>query len=327
MKPGSDERRTYVRESLSLDMYPGRSKNLLTSLLIIASVLSPFTFLRGSAFSQVLIGKRTSATPKNMVLIHGGTFWMGTDSSAITDLLTKFNVRRAEIFADEVPRHSVKIGAFYLDKHEVTKKEFKKFIDKHPQWKKANIPANMHNGNYLQDWEGDNFPKGKGDYPVVNVSWYGAVAYCQSLGKRLPTEAEWEFAARGGLDNKAFPWGDEPVDKARANYSASGFGAAIKVGSYRPNGYGLYDMAGNVWEYLADEWAKYPASSETAIDPVAGGDLFDRGDSYLSVNTRRVIRGGSWGGSPINLRVTYRDSHPVDGAGNHVGFRCAMPVI
>ena len=307
-------------------MYPGHSKKLVTSLLIIASVMSLLTFLRVAAYSQVLIGTRKSSAAKNMVLIRGGTFWMGTDSSAIPGLLAKFNVRRAEIFADEVPRRSVKVGAFYLDKHEVTESEFRKFIDKHPQWKKASIPAKLHNGKYLQDWDGDKFPKGKDDYPVVNVSWYAAVAYCQSLGKRLPTEAEWEFAARGGLDNKAFPWGDEPADKTRANYSASGFGAAIKVGSYRSNGYGLHDMAGNVWEYLADEWAKYPETTDTVIDPVAGGDLFDRGDRYLSVNTRRVIRGGSWGGSPINLRVTYRDSHPVDGAGNHVGFRCAMPV-
>lgn len=259
-----------------------------------------------------------------MVRIPGGTFLMGTDASVVADLLTKFNVRRTEIFADEVPRHSVTIGPFYLDRYEVTNTQFKKFIDKHPQWQKAKIASNLHNGKYLQNWLGNDFPKGKENYPIVFVSWYAAVAYCQAQGKRLPTEAEWEFAARGRLSDKAFPWGDESADKTRANYGASGFGAAVKVGSYRPNGYGLYDMAGNVWEYLADEWAKYPDPGARLMEPIAGGDLFDRGDSYLNVKSRRVIRGGSWGGSPINLRVTYRDSHPVDGAGDHVGFRCSM---
>jgi formylglycine-generating enzyme required for sulfatase activity len=296
---------------------------ILSFALTVAAIISPLSFFRSTALSQFNIGKRISA-PKNMARIPGGTFMMGTDAAAIPDLLKRFNVKRAEIFGDEVPQHSVKIDPFYLDKYEVTNSQFKKFVEKHPHWQKSKISPQLHNGKYLQDWDNNNYPKGKGDFPVVFVSWYGAVAYCQSQGKRLPTEAEWELAARGGLTGSAFPWGDEPADKTHANYSASGFGAAIKVGSYKPNGYGVYDMAGNVWEYLADEWVKYPTSNETLINPVAGGDLFDKGQSYLNVKTRRVIRGGSWGGSPINLRVTYRDSHPVDGAGNHVGFRCAM---
>jgi formylglycine-generating enzyme required for sulfatase activity len=291
--------------------------------LILAVLLSTLSFYQAAVYSQISIGKR-KGTPKDMVRIPGGTFLMGTDASVVAHLLTKFNMRRTEIFADEVPRHSVTIGPFYLDRYEVTNTRFKKFIDKHPQWQKAKIASNLQNGKYLQNWLGNDFPKGKENYPIVFVSWYAAVAYCQAQGKRLPTEAEWEFAARGGLSDKAFPWGDEPADKTRANYGASGFGAAVKVGSYRPNGYGLYDMAGNVWEYLADEWAKYPDAGAGLMEPIAGGDLFDRGDSYLNVKSRRVIRGGSWGGSPINLRVTYRDSHPVDGAGNHVGFRCSM---
>jgi len=300
------------------------TNKFLSAIVTIAAAVSPFSFFRAAASAQIIVGKRTSE-PKNMVRVPGGTFSMGTDLSAVPDLLTRFNLKRAEIFADETPRHSVKVDPFYLDKYEITNSEFKRFVEKHPEWQKSKISAQLHNGKYLEDWIGNNFPKDRGRYPVVFVTWYAAVAYCQSLGKRLPIEAEWEFAARGGLDNNAFPWGNEPADKTRANYSASGFGAAIKVGSYKPNGYGLFDMTGNVWEYLADEWVKYPAAAETTIDPIAGGDFFDSGDSYLSVKTRRVIRGGSWGGSPVNLRVTYRDSHPVDGAGNHVGFRCAMP--
>src|SRR5215475_16201050 len=108
--------------------------------------------------------------------------------------------------------------------------------------------------------------------------------------------------------------------RRRANYSSSGIRNTRAVGSYAPNGYGLFDMAGNVWEFLADEWGPY--SPDPQIDPVAGGDLL-LDDSFLIVRTRRVIRGGSWGGSPVNLRVAYRDSHPPEDARDFVGFRCA----
>jgi formylglycine-generating enzyme len=155
---------------------------------------------------------------------------------------------------------------------------------------------------------------------LVNVSWYAAVAFCQYAGKRLPTEAEWEFAARGGLREQTFPWGDAPVDKTRANYAGSGINGTTPVGSYPANGYGLFDMAGNVWEFMADEWGPY--SDRPRTNPVAGGDLF-LDQSFYDVTTRRVIRGGSFGGAPLNLRVTYRDSHPPDGAREFVGFRCA----
>lgn len=264
-----------------------------------------------------------------MVLIPAATFSMGLDKSEIPQLLKIFKVSRAVIFEGETPRHEVKIDSFYLDKFEVTNAQFKAFLDKNPQWRRERIPASLHNGKYLQDWSGgegsgNDFPKEKADYPVVNVSWYAAVAFCRAQGKRLPSEAEWEFAARGGLKDKAFPWGDEMVDKTRANYGGSGIEAATKVGSYPANGYGLFDMSGNVWEYLADEWASYPPDPDLQVNPVAGGNFFVN-DSYLQVKSRRVIRGGSWGGAPLNLRVTYRDSHPAEGAGNHVGFRCAQP--
>ncbi len=255
-----------------------------------------------------------------MVLIRSARFLMGTERTDIPRLQKVFAIDVANLFSAEVPRHSVSLDSFYLDRYEVTNTQFKKFLDRNPSWQKDGIPARYHNGNYLKPWNGNDYPEADANHPVTNVSWYAAVAYCQWAGKRLPTEAEWEYAARGGLAGKAFPWGDEPADKSRANYGASGIGGTTPVGSYAANGYGLFDMAGNVWEYLADEWALYPSSPQR--NPVAGVNLF-LDDSFLNVKSRRVIRGGSWGGAPVNLRVSYRDSHPPEGARDFVGFRCA----
>ena len=261
----------------------------------------------------------------NMVLIPGATFEMGTDKADIPKLQEIFKIKRAEMFSDETPRHPVKIDSFYLDKYEVTNADFKNFLDKNPAWRKDKIPAEFHNGKYLQTWNDNKFPKAKENHPVVFVSWFAAVVFCRSQDKRLPTEAEWEFASRGGLSGKAFPWGDKPADKTLANFGESEIGAATIVGSYPANGYGLFDMAGNVWEFLADEWQKYPTDIGIQVNPVAGGDFFFK-DSYRQIKTRRVIRGGSYGGVPVNLRVTFRDSHLPENAGDHVGFRCAQNV-
>ena len=284
-----------------------------------------FLLLAGSIGYAPAQTGRKKENRSQTVLIPGATFEMGTGEAEIPKLQEIFKVRRAEIFTGETPRHKVKIDSFYLDKYEVTNADFKKFLDKNPVWQKGRIAAEFHNGKYLQHWQGNDFPKDKARHPVVFVSWYAAVAFCQSQGKRLPTEAEWEYAARGGLSGKQFPWGDEPADKTRANYSESGFGAATRVGSYPANGYGLFDMAGNVWEFLADEWQKYPTAIEIQVNPVAGGDFFYK-DSYRQIKTRRVIRGGSYGGAPVNLRVHYRDSHLPENAGDHVGFRCARNI-
>jgi len=263
-----------------------------------------------------------AVAPEGMARVPGGTFGMGTDAAGIPDLQRRFGVKRAALFADEAPRHAVTLDAFFVDAREVTNAQFRAFVEQRPEWRPDRIPARLHNGNYLRHWAGGRPPEGAGDLPVVNVSWYAAAAYCRCAGKRLPTEAEWEYAARGGLRDRAFPWGDEPPDPSRANFLASGLGRASAVGRYAPNGYGLHDMAGNVWEYVLDEWGPYPAEPQT--NPVAGGSLVHDRD-VERVATRRVIRGGSWGGAPVNLRVAFRDSHPPGGAGDHVGFRCAKP--
>lgn len=256
------------------------------------------------------------ASTAGMALIPGATFEMGTDPADIPTLQQKFNVKRPALFEEETPKHQVTIGAFYLDRMEVTNRQFKRFLENNPAWQKDRIDAKLHTGKYLQNWNGNNYRAGSDDHPVVFVSWYAAAAYCRAEGKRLPTEAEWEYAARGGLLGKEFPWGDEMPDKTRANYSATGLNAPTSVASYLANGYGLHDMAGNVWEFLDDEWQKYPF-------PATGPNASATSD-FLKVTTRRSLRGGSFGGSPVNLRVTYRDSHAPENAVEHVGFRCAV---
>ena len=262
--------------------------------------------------------------PRRMVRIPGATFPMGTDAAKVPEIAAAFNIsKHPDLIQAETPQHNVTIEGFYLDQFEVTNAAFRRFIRARPEWSVARIPRTLHNGNYLKDWNGDNFPKDKANHPVANVSWYAAVAFCQWLGKRLPTEAEWEFAARGGLKDKTFPWGDKLVDPSRANYGGSKLNGTSPVGSYPPNGYGLFDMAGNVWEFTADEWAPYPdpGSSPTVREGVTRKELETR--NLKNETTRRVIRGGSFAGAPLNLRVTYRDSHPPDGAQPFVGFRCA----
>jgi len=263
------------------------------------------------ALSPAAIAQRSGVATANMAMIPGATYEMGTNAAEVPMLMEKFGVKRAELFAEESPRHRVTIRSFYLDRTEVTNEQFKRFVEQHAEWQKDKIAAELHNGKYLQDWSGSDFPADKEKYPVVFVSWYAATAFCQAQGKRLPTEAEWEYAARGGLKEKAFPWGDEMPDKTRANFGASGLKAPTAVASYPANGYGLFDMAGNVWEFLADEWQKYPGKANGKAD-------------YFQVKTRRALRGGSFGGSPVNLRVAYRDSHSPENAVEHVGFRCAM---
>jgi sulfatase modifying factor 1 len=255
-----------------------------------------------------------------MALIPGGTLRMGVDAAQMPRLQKIFGAG-ARLFEAEVPAHKVTLDPFYIDKYPVTNTQYRSFIDANPRWRPGHISPRLHNGNYLKHWNGEEFPTGRAKHPAVDVSWYAAVAYCQCQGKRLPTEAEWEDAARGGL-TALFPWGNASVDKSRTNYSGSGLGTTTPVGTYPANGYGLFDMAGNVWQFTADEWAAYPSTAQT--NPCVGCDWRSDSEGFLRVTTRRVIRGGSWGGAPINLWVEYRDSHPPDGAQDFVGFRCAM---
>ena len=141
--------------------------------------------------------------PDGMVLIPEGEFQMGSNDGDADN--------------DEQPVHTVHLDAFYIDVNEVTNGEFKDFVLANPAWQKEQIDAKFHDDNYLQDWNGNNFPLGERDQPVRYVSWYAAMAYAVWVDKRLPTEAEWEKAARGGLEKKQYPWGNG-INFNRANY-------------------------------------------------------------------------------------------------------------
>jgi sulfatase modifying factor 1 len=273
-------------------------------------------------------GAATTAKPSNasqspddtMVLVHGGTIQVGIDTNEIRRFAKIFGITDLQLFEDEVPKHLVNVDDFYMDKRLVTNAQFKSFTDVNPAWQPGRVSPQFDNGNYLKHWIKLTGPFAKASHPVVNVNWYAAVAYCKWAGKRLPSEAEWEYAAHGGLD-ALFPWGNEPVDETRANYGGSGLGTTSPVGRYPANRYGLFDMAGNVWEFTRDEWKPYPAT--TAGNPLARERQSREAAEFLQVTTRRVIRGGSFDGAPVNLWVDYRDSHPPNGSREFVGFRCA----
>ena len=238
-----------------------------------------------------------------MVRLPKASFVMGTDAARVDALMARFNTKRRELFLAELPAHKTTVEAFFIDRAEVSNAAFKRFVDSHPEWSRDRLSKDRHNGEYLKTWNDGVYPSNEADLPATFITWDAASAYCQSLGKRLPTEAEWEFAAGGGQAAE-FPWGDENPDQSRANFSGTGLGKPARVGSF-PSVRGLHDMSGNVWEFVEDRWKdSYDGSAKTSVD-------------------RRVIRGGSFGGSPVNLRVRYRDSHPQLGAGPHVGFRCA----
>ena len=248
------------------------------------------------------------AAPEGMVLIPAGEFQMGS------------NAPEAE--NDEQPVHTVYVDAFFMDKYEVTNEQYKQFILANPDWEKDRIDKRSIDGNYLKHWNGNDYPPGTANHPVVEVSWYAAMAYAGWVGKRLPTEAEWEYAARGGLVGKKYPWGDI-IDLGKANYGGN-VGDTTVVGKYPANGYGLHDMAGNVWEWCLDEYNKDFYFISPRENPLSGANTMDRViNNFTDVELFRVLRGGSWRLKPRTLRVAARSRGVAAGTLYDGGFRCA----
>ena len=289
----------------------------------------------------------TPSPPPGMALIPGATFQIGIDTSEIPHLQKIFDLDHPQIFEDELPKHTVTMASFYLDKNLVTNADFKRFVDANPDWQFGAVPYALDNGNYLKHWKisaiagekTDPAPDAaQRDHPVVNVNWYAASAYCAWAGKRLPSEAEWELAARSGSGEQfpwpaLFAWGNQPPDKTRVNFGGN-LGTTSPVGSYPANAFGLTDMAGNVWQFLADDWANYSAQPATGAplvinraSPEAAAPAptaIDQANNNRTNSNRKVIRGGSYDAAPLNLWLEYRDSHPASNSQPFVGFRCAQ---
>ena len=248
--------------------------------------------------------------PDGMVRVPAGEFQMGST-----------------LAENEKPVHTVYLDDFYIDRYEVTNTDYKKFVDANPIFSKANFPTDFHDGNYLAHWNGDTYPTGKELHPVTHVSWYGALAYSRWVGKRLPTEAEWEKAARGGLPGVKYPWGNTATI-GTANYAGVS-GATLPIGSYPPNRYGLYDIVGNVQEWCLDEYdaAFYEVSPRE--HPIVGAKTVSEVlDVYFTdISRDRVLRGGGWQNDVEILRVAGRfGQFSPKAATPNVGFRAVRPV-
>ena len=246
--------------------------------------------------------------PEGMESIPAGEFEMGSNDP--------------EAQNDEQPVHTVSVDAFFMDKYEVTNLEYKEFVLANPRWQKDRIEKRFHSGSYLKHWNGKNYPNGKSNHPVTYVSWYAAMAYAGWAEKRLPTEAEWEYAARGGLAGKKYPNGDV-IDAWQANFD-SNVGDTTAVGGYPKNEYGLFDMAGNVWEWCLDAYNPDFYFGSPPKNPISGANSISQVISnFTNVKTSRVLRGGSWFNNPGNLRVANRYRYNPTNSVNGLGFRCA----
>ena len=254
-----------------------------------------------------------TAVPEGMAQIPAGKFWMGRAYSMFldsADLLPRDKM-------DDRPANNIYLDAFSIDKYEVTNADYARFVDAtgaRPPW----------------HWPQGKIPNGEERFPVFNVNWFEATDFCKWAGKRLPTEAEWEKAARGGLDRNHYSWGDAEIDRgeerllapqtAGRNTSTAapaviGRRYAMAVGSFAPNGYGLYDMTGNVMEWTNDWYdgnyypfmpKQNPKGPETGrYRSVRGAGFFDQG------------------GHGEEKTVNYRNFSDPDLRSTTIGFRCA----
>jgi formylglycine-generating enzyme required for sulfatase activity len=281
---------------------------------------------------------RTGATD-GMVLLPGGTFRMGTEDP--------------DGFREdgEGPVRDITVSPFWIDVHAVTNERFAAFVDATGYVTEAErfgwsfvfagfLPAALRRGAARPEqtpwwcgvegayWRAPEGPGSaladRGDHPVVHVSWHDALEYCRWAGTRLPTEAEWEYAARGGLDQRRYPWGDEltPGGEHRCNIwqghfptkntAEDGYRGTAPVDAYRPNGFGLHNMSGNVWEWCADWWG------------TAHGGRPRTNPKGPERGTSRVMRGGSYlcHRSYCNrYRVAARTSNTPDSSTGNLGFR------
>jgi formylglycine-generating enzyme required for sulfatase activity len=235
-----------------------------------------------------------------MVHVPGGTFQMGDDES------------NPYADSDEFPRHAVTLDDFWIDQTEVTNAQFAAFLNDRGNQTEGGVTwLNLEDRNCQVEQAGEYRPRsGYADHPVTGVSWYGADAYCKWAGARLPTEAEWEYAARGP-QSLVYPWGDSFPACESAQFLVCS-GQTVPVGSLS-NGAswcGAQDMAGNVWEWVADWYGDYSAEAQTNPTGPPTGDS-------------KVLRGGSFSDLWHDIRTAYRFGNKPSYRLANVGFRCA----
>jgi len=267
-----------------------------------------FVLIAGLLCAPLASWAQSPATPvgnanlTTMALIPGGSFTSGAPVDLGDQLCRKFHNGSCSRswFADEQPVHTLTLDPFFIDKYEVTQRDFERVMKRNPSKFKGKI------------------------LPVDNVTWQEAKTYCQKLGKRLPTEAEWEKASQGGVST-VYPWGDE-FESGKANFCdqrcskrwrenqfQDGYEYTAPVGNYPPNGYGLYDMAGNVYEWVEDWYAKdyYRVRPHKNPKGPASG-------------SKKVMRGGSWINYSVGVRPADRTDTDPDDRFAFSGFRCAQ---
>jgi formylglycine-generating enzyme len=253
---------------------------LAIGMLLIMPHYGPRKPRHRSALGHVLPTSMIGRETNGMVWIPGSTFLMGSESG----------------HPDEAPAHEVTVAPFWMDKTEVIEEQFAKFAQATQRSWSAPTTSNPSN-------------------PVVNVMWEDANAYAKWAGKRLPTEAEWECAARGGLNQEPYIWGSDEPSANRANIGLQGASVA-SAASYSTNSYGLHDMAGNVWEWCADWYDPNFYKQSTKLNPKGPPN-----------GTDRVIRGGSFLSTQNNdrgYRPSARNKLPPETRRLDLGFRCVQ---
>ena len=234
--------------------------------------------------------------PSGMVLVPAGKFTMGRTFSTSDDETGM----RPLILRDDRPPHEVWLDEYWMDATEVTHSAYARFVAE------TGRKTPYH-------WPGGTMPGDLEDYPIYNVEWGDASAFCGWQGKRLPTEAEWERAARGGLEDKTYPWGNDKPDRQRARYSTPEGPAPVK--RYPANAFGLYDMAGSVAEWCQDWFSReyYAASpAENPQGPTAG--------------FYKIVRGGAWSDGPNRITVFFRNWARPNQRTPNLGLRCVKDV-
>jgi len=306
--------------------------------------LEKLTASRSASVARIRV---SSGSTENMVKLDGGSFLMGTD--------TKEGFQRD----GEGPVREVALDPFYIDAYPVTNSQFVEFVkatgyqteserlgwsfvfqghippERYDELVEATVPGanwwcKVGNADWSRPEGPDSNIESRTSHPVVHVSWNDALEYCRWAGKRLPTEAEWEYAARGGLEQKLYPWGDELTPDGRhlcniwqgefpvLDLAEDGYSAPAPVDAFPPNGYGLYTITGNAWEWCQDWFHPTYHVSATRTNPVGPLD-----------GSAKVMKGGSYlcHKSYCNrYRVAARTSNTPDSATTNISFRCVRDV-